>query len=94
MRVLQDRTKVFISFYQSALLDATFCILQLQKNKRRTTLMKTKKNPHLRIHRPNQPAYPNAADNRYFANKALNVMTAIVSGMGFISAMAFLVTLA
>lgn len=56
--------------------------------------MKTKKNPHLHIHRPSQPAYPNAADNRYFANKALNVMTAIVSGMGFISAMAFLVTLA
>lgn len=56
--------------------------------------MKTKKNSHLHIHRPNQPAYPNAADNHYFANKALNVMTAIVSGMGFISAMAFLVTLA
>ena len=57
--------------------------------------MKTKKkNPHLSIYHANQPAYPNAADNRYFANKALNVMTAIVSGMGFVSAMAFLVTLA
>ena len=57
--------------------------------------MKTKKrNSNLTIYRPNQPAYPNAADNRYFAGKALNVMTAIVSGMGFISAMLFLVTLA
>lgn len=57
--------------------------------------MKTKKrNQNLTIYRANQPVYPNAADNRYFANKALNVMTAIVSGMGFVSAMAFLVTLA
>ena len=57
--------------------------------------MKTKKtNNHLTTYYANQPAYPNAADNRYFAGKALNVMTAIVSGMGFISAMAFLVTLA
>ena len=57
--------------------------------------MKTKKrNQNLTVYRANQPAYPNAADNRYFANKALNVMTAIVSGMGFVSAMAFLVTLA
>ena len=57
--------------------------------------MKTKKsNRHLSVYKPNQPAYPNAADNRYFATKALNVMTAIVSGMGFVSAMAFLVTMA
>ena len=50
--------------------------------------------PHLSVYKPSQPAYPNAADNHYFAAKALNVMTAIVSGMGFISAMAFLVTMA
>ena len=57
--------------------------------------MKTKKgNRNLAIYYSKQPAYPNAADNRYFAGKALNVMTAIVSGMGCISAMAFLVTLA
>lgn len=58
--------------------------------------MKQKNNryPHLRIVTPNQPAYPNAADNNYFATKALNVITAIVSGMGFTSAMLFLVTLA
>ena len=57
-------------------------------------MKKHKKNRNLSIYRSTQPAYPNAADNRYFAAKALNVMTAIVSGMGFISAMVFLVTLA
>ncbi|MBO7252935.1 MAG: hypothetical protein J6V25_09970 [Oscillospiraceae bacterium] len=57
--------------------------------------MKTKKRQKkLTVYTPNQPAYPNAADNQYFATKALNVMTAIVSGMGFISAMLFLVTMA
>lgn len=54
--------------------------------------MKTKKKyPHLTVYR--QPKYPNAADDRYFAAKALNVMTAIVSGMGLVSAMLFLVTM-
>lgn len=47
----------------------------------------------LTVHRP-QPAYPNAADAAYFAGKALNIVTAIVSGMGLASAMVFLVTLA
>jgi len=57
--------------------------------------MKTKKrHANLSLYQPKQPAYPNAADDRYFAAKALNVMTAIVSGMGFISAMLFLVTMA
>ena len=40
-----------------------------------------------------QPAYPNAAEPGYFAGRALNVMTALVSGMGFVSAMVFLVTM-
>ncbi len=40
-----------------------------------------------------QPAYPNAADDRYFTNKALDVLTAIVSCMGLLSAMLFLITL-
>lgn len=53
-----------------------------------------KKYRHLTVYKPGQPAYPNAADSNYFAGKALNVMTAIVSGMGFISAMVFLVTMA
>jgi len=58
--------------------------------------MKNKHNRrrNLTVYKPSQPAYPNAADNRYFAEKALDVITAIVSGMGFISAMVFLVTMA
>lgn len=56
-------------------------------------MKRTKKNRHLKIYR-SQPAYPNAADPSYFAGKALNVITALVSGMGFITAMTFLVTMA
>lgn len=55
------------------------------KNKKRRT--------HLKVYKSTQPAYPNAADRRYFASRALNVMTALVSGMGFLSAMLFLVTM-
>ena len=56
--------------------------------------MKTRKtNPYLSVYSPSQPKYPNAADNRYFAEKALNIITAIISGIGFASAMLFLVTL-
>ncbi len=51
------------------------------------------KYPHLTVYQPRQPMYPNAADSRYFAEKAVNIITAIVSSMGFISAMLFLVTL-
>lgn len=51
------------------------------------------KYPHLRVIDPKQPIYPNAADNRYFAQKALDVMTALVSGVGFVTAMLFLVTM-
>ena len=36
------------------------------------------------------PAYPNAADRRYFVEKAVNIVTAILSGIGFVSAMVFL----
>ena len=53
----------------------------------------TKKTNHLSVYKSSQPAYPNAADSRYFATRALNVVTALVSGMGFITAMIFLVTL-
>lgn len=45
------------------------------------------KHTHLRIV---APRYPNAADNRYFAHKALDILTGAVSVMGFISAMFFL----
>lgn len=56
--------------------------------------MKNKKNHrHLRVVNVRQPAYPNAADASYFTGKALNVITALVSGMGFVSAMVFLVTM-
>ena len=41
-----------------------------------------------------QPAYPNAAHPSYFANKAANALTIVVSSLGFVSAMLFLVTLA
>lgn len=47
---------------------------------------------HLRVVNQ-EPRYPNAADNRYFARKAVDVMTAIVSGIGFTGAMVFLVTM-
>ena len=56
-------------------------------------MKKTMKHNHLHVRRPCQPIYPNAADNRYFAQKALDIITAIVSVAGFVSAMAFLVTM-
>ena len=56
--------------------------------------MKNKKTyTHLRIVETKAPRYPNAADHNYFARKALDVMTAIVSGCGLFSAMIFLVTM-
>lgn len=39
------------------------------------------------------PAYPNAADSRYFVEKAVNIVTAILSGIGFVSAMVILATM-
>ena len=47
--------------------------------------------PNLRRYR--EPAYPNAADRRYFVEKAVNIITAILSGIGFVSAMVFLATM-
>lgn len=49
---------------------------------------------NLTVCNAHRPAYPNAADNSYFTGKALDIITAIVSGMGFVSAMVFLVTMA
>lgn len=40
------------------------------------------------------PAYPNAADSRYLLEKAVNIATAILSGIGIVFAMVFLVTMA
>ena len=56
--------------------------------------MKQKKhNRNLRVHYTNAPSYPNAADTGYFTQKMLNVVTGIVSGMGLITAMLFLITM-
>ena len=41
-----------------------------------------------------QPPVPNAAPPSYFTNKILDVVTGIVSAMGFVSAMVFLVLMA
>lgn len=40
-----------------------------------------------------QPKYPNAASPRYYRQKALDIVTAILSAAGFISAMVFLITM-
>ena len=53
----------------------------------------TRKYSHLKVLNSKQPIYPNAADHNYFARKALDVITGIVSGFGLFSAMIFLVTL-
>lgn len=57
-------------------------------------MKKHRNSRHLTVYTPKQPRYPNAADDRYFAEKAVNIFTSIVSGMGFVSAMLFLVTMA
>ena len=49
---------------------------------------------NLKVVRTNRPMYPNAADANYFRSRALDLCTAIVSGMGMITAMVVLVTLA
>ena len=53
-------------------------------------MKQTKKYPHLTLREQKCPAYPNAADEHYFAAKALNVINVLVSGMGFATAMVFL----
>ena len=54
------------------------------------------RNGNLTIYRSQErhaAPYPNAADDRYFAGKALDILTAIVSGAGFASAMVFLLAI-
>ena len=41
-----------------------------------------------------QPMYPGAADERYFAGKALEILTAVLTGTGAITFMAVLVMMA
>ena len=47
----------------------------------------------LAIRQDQTPRYPGAANDQYFSEKALNILTAVVSSMGLVSAMLFLVTL-
>lgn len=49
--------------------------------------MKQHHHSHLKVI---EPRYPNAADSRYFAEKALNILTGAVSVMGVVCAMFFL----
>ncbi len=42
----------------------------------------------------NQPVYPNAADRNYFTEKSMEILTAVVSGLGCIAGMVFLVIIA
>lgn len=39
---------------------------------------------------PRQPLYPNAADYTYFAEKALEILTAVLSGTGAVTVMLLL----
>lgn len=48
---------------------------------------------HLTVVNTTQPKYPNAADHNYFTRKALDVLTALASGVGLFTAMIFLVTM-
>lgn len=57
------------------------------KSKRNNTSVKS----GLYIH---QPAYPNAAEPRYFTDKMLNAFTTAVSAMGFVTAVVCLVAMA
>lgn len=40
-----------------------------------------------------RPAYPNAADRNYLRQKHLNILTSVVSGIGFFTAMLFFFSL-
>ncbi len=40
------------------------------------------------------PMYPNAADANYFRGKALEILTALVTGTGAVTGMLFLLTMA
>lgn len=53
---------------------------------------KKRRKSSIRIYR-HYPAYPNAADTSYFTGKLLDILTAVVSGIGFVVAMLFFVTM-
>jgi hypothetical protein len=56
-------------------------------------MKKEKRNQHLTVYQSRQPMYPNAADTNYVTRKLLDIATAIVSTMGLITAMIFLIAL-
>jgi len=41
-----------------------------------------------------KPAYPNAAEPRYFTDRMLDALTAVVSAMGFVTTLICLVAMA
>lgn len=55
-------------------------------------MKRTRKYRHLSLYRPQAPICPNAADRRYYANRALDLITAFLAGAGFFTAMIFLAT--
>ena len=70
------------------------CILWLQTKNKEETSMKTRK----RIRNPYAPKirryiYPNAADRSYFVEKFLDGVTAVLSSMGIITILFFLITM-
>ena len=56
-------------------------------------MIRHSKHLNLTLYTPQQPPCPNAADPGYFAQKAVDILTALVSVVGFVSAMVFLFTL-
>ena len=57
------------------------------------TNMKTKKiRRYANDYRHSRP-YPGAADNRYFAEKLLDTVTSVVTGLGIMTLLFFLITL-
>ena len=57
-------------------------------------MKKQKANAYARNIYVYQPAYPNAAEPRYFTDKMLNALTTAVSAMGFVTAVVCLVAMA
>jgi len=53
----------------------------------------TNQSSTITVRKLRSPMYPGAADDNYFTAKALDILTAIVSGMGMITAILFLLTL-
>lgn len=57
-------------------------------------MKKTCNHPNLHLYSTKIPVTPNAADDCYFADKALDLLTGIASFAGFVCAMVFLIMLA